>query len=335
MAATNTRRNTSFWIIILILVFILGFSLMLNLTALRLLSRNMPEKMTGDGEDEFPQFTEIHSQGSGGPKAVRIAFSGILTHQDNSSWLGMMDPVDSLLRQIRAARQDPDVTAILLEVDSPGGGVTAADEVYQELMLFKKSREDRILTVLVQDMAASGGYYISLPADRIIAQPTAIVGSIGVLIQSLNISDLSQKIGIADTTIKSGKNKDMLNPFQPVNEEQVELLQQTVDAMYDRFLSLVEQHRPIQKNDLKKLADGRIFTARQALNHKLVDGIGYWDDAVNQTAKLAGADDLLIVRYETKRSFLESLMGVRFTPPGLQSLLTGSATPRRLFLWRP
>jgi protease IV len=227
------------------------------------------------------------------------------------------------------------VAAIILEVDSPGGEVTAADEIHRELMLFKQSRKDRKMTVLVHDMAASGGYYISVPADRIIAQPTALIGSIGVLLQTLNIQGLSEKIGVTDTTIKSGKNKDMLNPFHPVDPEQVALLQESIDVMHARFVDLVAQGRLLKKSDLKPLADGRIFTAEEALKHNLIDGIGYWDEVFDATCDLLGVEDILVVTYEVEKSLFDVLMGVRSPLPGLQSLFSAAATPRRLYLWRP
>jgi protease IV len=335
MYAPSRCRHWPFWIVIVALAVILGLSLLLNLTAVGLLtgSANTSGSRTG-GEDEFPQFTETHSYGSGTTKVARIWFSGILTRQLDGGWLGTTDPVEDTLRQIRAARQDDKVAAILLEVDSPGGEVTAADEIYRELQLFKASRKNRKITVLIHDLAASGGYYISLPADRIIAQPTALIGSIGVIMQTLNIQGLSEKIGVTDTTIKSGKHKDLLNPFHPVDPEQIALLQDSVDSMYDRFLDLIAQGRHLKKSDLRPLADGRIFTAEDALKHKLIDGIGYWDEAMAETADLLGAKDLYVVTYNVEQTFFDILMGVRAPLPSWQSLLTAAATPRRLYLWR-
>jgi protease IV len=332
--SSSKRRYWPLWIVILLLAGTLGISLLLNLTAVSLLKGSPKSGHDGEGEDEFPKFTETHSYGSGTTKVVRIWFTGILTRQLDGGWLGATDPVEDALRQIRAARQDSDVAAILFEVDSPGGEVTAADEIHRELQLFKESRPDRKITVLVHDLAASGGYYISLPADRIIAQPTALIGSIGVIMQTLNIQGLSEKIGVTDTTIKSGKNKDLLNPFHPADPEQIALLQESVDAMYDRFLDLIAKGRHIKKADLKPLADGRVFTAEEALKHKLIDGIGYWDEAMDETCALLGVDDLHVVTYRAEKGFLDQLLGVRFPLLGLKSLLSAAASPRRLYLWR-
>ena len=332
--APSKCRHGSFWVVIIALATTLCISLLINLTAVGLMKGSTVKTLDSAGEDEFPQFTETHSYGSGTTKVVRIWFSGVLTRQLDGGWLGSTDPVEACIRQIRAARQDDEVAGILLEVDSPGGEVTAADEIHRELTLFKESREDRKITVLVHDMAASGGYYISLPADRIIAQPTALIGSIGVIMQTLNIQGLSEKIGVTDTTIKSGKNKDLLNPFHPVDPEHVKVLQDSVDAIYDRFLDLVAQGRSLPKEDVKPLADGRIFTAEEALNLKLIDGIGYWDEAMNETSTLLGVDDLFVVTYNVDLSFFDQLMSVQSPLPNLKSLLSAAGTPRRLYLWR-
>ena len=333
---TPKCRHWPFWIVILALAAILGVSLLINLAAVGMLTGTGETTLTrGEGEDEFPQFTEKHSYGTGTTKVARIWYTGILTRELDGDWLGAVDPVEDCLRQIRAARQDDKVDAILLEVDSPGGEVTAADEIYRELQLFKESRETRKIVVLVHDLAASGGYYISLPADRIIAQPTALIGSIGVIMQTLNIQGLSEKIGVTDTTIKSGKHKDMLNPFHPVDPEEVALLQGSVDAMYSRFVDLVAKGRHLRKSDLATLTDGRLFTADEALKHRLIDAIGYWDEAFNETCDLLGVDDLYVVTYQTEKTFLETLLGARARLPSLQALFSAAATPRRLYLWRP
>lgn len=338
MSASSARsgRPGAFWIVFFALVAVLGISLMLNLTAVGLLAGRAPAAPDdGYGEDEFPQFSETHSYGAGTAKVVRIWFTGVLARELDVGWFGTVDPVEECLRQIRAARQDDEVAGILFEVDSPGGEVTAADEIHRELTLFKESRADRKIVVLVHDLAASGGYYVSVPADRIVAQPTALVGSIGVILQTLNVQGLSEKLGVTDTTIKSGKNKDLLNPFRPVDPEQVALLQESIDAMHARFVDLVAQGRGLKKSDVRPLADGRVYTADEALKLKLIDAIGYWDEAFDAMAGLLGEEDLYVVTYQAKKTFFEELVGARPRLPDLRALWAGAAAPRRLYLWRP
>jgi len=338
MTMTPSRpacRHWPFWAAIAALAAILGLSLLINLAAVGVLAGSSRSGPSTQGEDEFPAFAETHSWGTGTAKVVRIAFTGILTRQLDGGLFGSTDPVDATLRQIRAARQDDDVAGILLEIDSPGGEVTASDEIHRELMRFKESRDGRVLTVLVHDLAASGGFYIALPADRIVAQPTAMVGSIGVLMQTLNIQGLGEKLGVTDTTIKSGRNKDMLNPFRPVDPEQVRLLQTAVDTMHDRFVELVAEGRNLSKTKVRALADGRLFTAREALDLRLVDAIGYWEDALAETAGLLGVETVRVVAYRDDTGLLAQFFGVRSPLPGLHALLSAAAVPRRLYLWRP
>lgn len=288
----------------------------------------------GKGTDEFPTFSETHSYGQGTTKVVRIAMNGVLSRNTESSLFASVNPLRNAIRQIRAARQDPKVAGIILEVDSPGGELTAADEFYDELLRFRQSREDRRVLVLVHGMAASGGYYIALPADHIMAQPTAIIGSIGVILQSFNLKELGDRIGVKDTTIKSGAHKDLLNPLREPDAEELALLQDNIDAMYARFLQLIYAHRNIPMEQLRQLADGRIFTAEQAKDANLVDAIGYWPDALAACARLLRVEDLYVVTYRANTGFFEMM----FQP--MEALLHHiqmqfPMQPKMQALWQP
>ena len=325
---------------------LLCFSLLLNCTAVDIVRRNAGGHAFGigmAGEDEFPDFDEVLSYGtlsSNSVKVVRIPFSGVIMRTDAESGLfPRTDPVEQLLRKIRAARLDPEVSGLLLEIDSPGGAVSVVDEIHHEITRFKDSDPDRKVVVLVRDVAASGGYYIALPADAIVAQPTAIVGSIGVILQAYNLQSLAEKVGVTDVTIKSGANKDLLNPFRPVDPEQVAILQKSVDATYDRFVSLVSAARGIPEEELRaSIADGRVFDAADALSCKLVDLLGYREDAIDRLAAELGADadDLCIVTYKEETGFFASLFGEMASP--VDRLKAGAAslrTPRLQYLWQP
>lgn len=327
--------HTGFWVVITLLLFSLLVSLFINGGLfLSLVARGGGRDHGKKGEDEFPKFTEQWSYGTGDVKAVRIAVEGVIFRERDSGLFGARyDPVEIVLRQVRAARNDEDVGAIILEVDSPGGGLTASDEIYKALVDFKASDTNRKLVVHVKDLAASGGYYVSAPADWILAEPTALVGSIGVILQTLNWKMLSEKIGVTDTTIKSGENKDLLNPFRDVPPEQLAMLQDIIDRLYHRFFTIVQEARGIDAETLKPLADGRIFTTEQALEHKLIDGIGYWEDAVTKTAELLGKPSVKVVRYEYHPGFFELLSQAR-SPLTLRGVLNAQ-TPRPMLLWKP
>jgi protease-4 len=239
------------------------------------------------------------------------------------------DMVESVLSQIRAATIDGQVEAILLEVDSPGGAVTPSDEIYAALEQFKREDESRIVMVFVRDLCASGGYYAAMAGDYIMAEPTAIVGSVGVIMQTLNMEGLGEKLGLSSVTIASGANKDMLNPFEPVDPLHIEMLQALVNSMQDRFATIVEDSRGL---DSRELLDGRVFNVSQALEYNLIDGVGYLQDAVDKLADLLDVDDLYIVRYTRPMTFFESMFGAKSPKiPDFQAV----QAPRFLYLWKP
>jgi len=333
------RSTAVFWIFIALLSFGLLVSLGLNtglFVALMAKGGHHPGHALTEsrGVDEFPDLTEVWSYGAGEVKAARIAVHGVIMRGSEETLLGPTpDMVESIHQQIRTAQNDDAIRAILLEVDSPGGGVTASDEIYAALMDFKASREDRRILVYIRDLAASGGYYVAAAGDWLLAEPTSIIGSIGVIMQSLNMKGLSEKIGVRDVTIKSGANKDLLNPFNDVSPEQRALLQEVIDASYERFVGLVQLSRGLEPEKLRELADGRIFIADQALNHKLIDQIGYWDDAVTKLAELLEEDSVRIIRYEAQPDFLGWLSRVQLNLN--PSAWLRPAPARMQYLWQP
>ncbi|HOW98378.1 MAG TPA: signal peptide peptidase SppA [Kiritimatiellia bacterium] len=335
MDKTHSGSHVGFWAVILLLLIALVGSLAMNAGLLlgRALTGWSPEEE--EAEDEFPAFDEVWSWGEGEAKVVRIPIQGELFHyvSEGSLFSPSFDPIESILRQIRAAQNDEDVVALILEVSSPGGDMTSADEIYQAVQKFKASGEDRRVIAHVQDLAASGGYYAILPADRIVAEPTAMLGSIGVIMQTLNWKTLGEKLGIADTTIKSGEHKDLLNPFREVSEEQRAILQKIVDSAYSRFFDLVVTNRGVEPAKLRELADGRVFDASVALEGGLIDDIGYWTDVLDQLPEVTGEDSVKIVRYSHSLTFSDWLGSVhaRFRwPRWIQS-----DAPRLMYLWRP
>ena len=327
-------RHTGYWIVIILLALGLGMSLVahLGLSVGRALN-SLRAAETG-GKDEFPRFTETWSFGGGETKVVRIALDGIIMREADGGFFFMgPDKVEHVLRQVQAASQDEEVRAIILEVNSPGGAVTPSDEIHAALRAFRESRADRRVLAFVRDLAASGGYYVAAAADRIVSEPTALVGSIGVIMEALNWNTLTDKIGVDATTIKSGRNKDLLNPFEPVNPEHVQILQALVDDAYARFRDLVAKSRGFAAEKAAAIADGRVFPASRAREEGLIDAIGYWEAAVEETARLLGEEEIKVVRYESAGTFLDKLLAVR--APTLRSLVPAAQGPRLMYLWRP
>ncbi len=284
------------------------------------------------GEDEYPDMVETWSAGDGDVKVVRIPVTGMIMLGGNDWYAGNATTV---LRSIRRATHDSEVAGLILEIDSGGGGITDSDIIYKALLDFKAAREGRAVVTLMGDIAASGAYYIALASDCILAHPTTLTGSIGVIMQSYNFKALAEKLGVRDVTIKSGANKDMLNPFQDVKPEQQELLQQVIGAMHERFVSLVAENRRLPKETVATLADGRVFLADDALRNKLIDGIGYSADAQRKIAELLGTDAVIVYRYDEHVTLMDL-----FSRPGLgvsldlnRLLREGEKDARLMFRW--
>lgn len=326
----NNGSKVGCWIAIAILVLMLFGSFLANIGLTAAVLAGSSAGYSDYPVDAEPNLDEIWSQGYGETKVVRIGLSGVIMRGQPERLFGSgNDMVESILSQILAARLDPAVRAILLEVDSPGGAVTPSDEIYTALRQFKESAEDRVVVVFIRDLGASGAYYAAMAGDYIMAEPTAIVGSVGVIMQTLNMKGLADMIGLKSVTIASGANKDMLNPLKEVDPQHLEMLQELVDEMQNRFAGIVMDSRGIES---RTLLDGRVFTADQAMNDNLIDGIGYWQEAVEQLKILLGVDDVYIIRYAEKQGFFDALFAAK--SPKLPDINT-MESPRFLYLWKP
>src|SRR6201997_3955938 len=203
--------------------------------------------------------------------------------------------VDDLRAALQQAREDSRVKAIVLEIDSPGGEVTASDEIYSAVV---KTRARKPVVVYMDSLAASGGYYVSCGGKFLMANETTITGSIGVIIQTLNYEQLFNKIGLASVVFKSGKFKDMLNGARPITPEERELVQNFIMKTYDKFLGIVAKERSLPADLLRNtIADGRILSGKEAFEHKLIDGLGELDDAFSKAKQLGNAPDAKVVKY--------------------------------------
>lgn len=321
------------WIAIVLLSVALFWSVILNLGLLALFGSGAAKEEYEYPVDEAPEFEEIWSYGSVDAydnKVVRIDLSGVIMRGQRERLFGHdPDMVDSVLSQIRAARNDPDVKAILLEVNSPGGAITPSDEIYMALKMFRHSRDDRKVMVFIRDLGASGAYYAAMAGDYIIAEPTSVIGSVGVIMQSYNMKELGDKIGLKAVTIASGDNKDILNPFEEVDPRHVEMLQDLINEMQDRFASIVMESRDLNS---RELLDGRVFSAEKAMHHGLIDHVGYWPEAVEALKALLGEEEVYMVRYSEKMDFFDALFGSK--TPRIPRVHLGDS-PSFLYQWKP
>ena len=219
---------------------------------------------------------------------------------------------------ISEATKDESIKAVVIDVDSPGGAVGASQEIYRTI---EKSREKKPVIVSMGNVAASGGYYISAPANVIYANPGTITGSIGVIIQHVDVSEILNKFGVKVNTIKSGANKDILYPTKPLLPEQKALLEKTVMDVYDQFLDAIVRYRPIKKDVLKSYADGRVFSGNEAKALGLVDKIGNIQDAISEAKKLGKLEeDAPVIELKPKKPLLDELMNSKF---GMEKVRSG------------
>src|ERR1700690_265130 len=211
----------------------------------------------------------------------------------------------TVVEEIKGYVKDSSVRAIVLRVDSPGGGVGPSQEIYNEV---KKARAVKKVVVSMGSVAASGGSYISAPADRIVANPGTITGSIGVIMVVPNLKGLLEKVGIKTEVVKSGKNKDLASVFRGIGDEERQIIQGVMDDVHEQFIAAVAEGRRMEMDKTRKISDGRIFSGRQAIGVGLVDEIGDLDDAVKVAGKLAGIDGEPQVVSKSEKGVISKLL---------------------------
>jgi len=218
----------------------------------------------------------------------------------------ILDSTD-VIEELKEYSKDRSVKAIVLRVDSPGGGVAPSQEIYEEIL---KIKEKKKVVVSMGSVAASGGYYISVPADIIVANAGTLTGSIGVIMEIPNVSDLMEKIGIETQVVKSGRHKDIASVFKSLTLEEKEILQTVLDDVHDQFIEAVSEARGMEYEVVRKLSDGRIFTGRMAKELGLVDELGNLEDAIMLAGKLTGIEgEPKVVYKEEEFSFIDILRG--------------------------
>lgn len=249
------------------------------------------------GEKKIKEVVLVKSRAKA--KILIVDVAGIL---GTTLSYGLLDREGDILSQVyhrlQLAAEDPDVRGVILRVDTPGGEVTASDILYNEIVKFRERTTKPVVT-LMMGLATSGGYYVALGTDYIIAHPSTITGSIGVISVFPNLKELFSKIGVEVNVIKSGDLKDSGSAFREMTEEEKALFQGIIDELYQRFLDVVLYGRDnaLSLDELKTLADGRIYTAQQAIKLRLVDEIGYFDNALAKVKTLAQVRDAKVISY--------------------------------------
>ncbi len=284
-------------------------------------------------------YDEEYVSGEGSDKVAVIPVQGAIASADSS--LGGAQPTvtpEGLADALAQAADDDGVQAVVLEVNSPGGGVTASDEMHQSIVDFKKNT-DKPVVVSMGDTAASGGYYISTAADEIVANETTLTGSLGVIFQLNNFEELADKYGYKQVVIKSGEFKDIGNAFRQITPEEREIFQSLVDESYAEFVDVISSGRGIPKDRVREIADGRIYSGQRAKELGLVDSFGGLDEASAEARKLANAGQATVVRYIQAPTFTDTLLsGLSPQPTAAERLVQESGLslePKPYYLYLP
>jgi len=240
-------------------------------------------------------FFGMNKSQAGESVIVIVPVSGMITVSEQGQILGSSSS-DRLVRHLKALSEREEVKAVVLRINSPGGSVGAVQEVYDEVLRLKKAGKK--VVVSMGDVAASGGYYIAAPADKILADPGTLTGSIGVILQVGNFQELFKKIGVKIEAIKSAEHKDIASPFRTMTESERKILQSVISDAYGQFVQAVVQGRKLPLEKVLTLADGRIYTGNQARAQGLIDDLGNLETAITQAQEIAGIKDKPRVIYD-------------------------------------
>ncbi|MFJ7927565.1 signal peptide peptidase SppA [Peribacillus sp. NPDC096448] len=244
----------------------------------------------------------------------------------------------AFMDKLKMAEENDDIKGIILRVNSPGGGVVESAEIHEKILDIKKVKKP--VYVSMGSMAASGGYYISAPADKIYASPETMTGSLGVIMQGYNYEKLAKKYGVEFQTIKSGPHKDIMSPTREMTGEEREILQEMIDNSYDQFVKIIADGRGMTEKEVREIADGRIYDGRQAIENHLIDDFGHLDDVIAAMKTDIGKKDAQVIRYTDEVGFgslfsmgAQKMLGNDVETAVLTKILSSSNSPRLMYLY--
>ncbi len=273
-------KKQTFGCLVAALIVVLAASVFVNLVLL--LAQSTPQTTRSL---TFQSFQKVSLKGSDKDNQIAVVrLYGVISYGVPGAATDSM--VDDIVQQLRQVREDNRVKAVIVQIDSPGGEVTASDVIYNAI---KKTDEIKPVIVYMDSVAASGGYYSAVGGRYIMANETTITGSIGVIIQTYNLTEVSDKIGLRVLTLTSGDMKDVLNPFREPREGELEFVQGLIDESYFKFLDIVATERGMDPVEMRQeVADGRILSGSRALKAGLIDATGYFEDSIEEARTIAG-----------------------------------------------
>ncbi len=336
-------RGVSFFVAIFlgILLFVSGgLNVLLLLLSLgSFASAGLGGLADGDGTALGYDLVRVGGEATATAKVLRIPIEGAIAEAQSAVLGGSGGTVSQVRRALRYAAGDEAVHGLILAIDSPGGGVTDADEIYQLLRRFKQEHPHVRIVALFGDIAASGGYYVACAAERIVARRSTITGSIGVIMSAWNFSEAAKKFGVEQVAIKSAHTpfKDILSPTRPMTEAEQAMLTGIVDELYMQFVDVVDEGRAqLDRDQVMALATGAIYSAQQARANHLIDEIG---DAESVEASFRAVEPVQIVEYRRRPTLRDLLIGASAAPQldpqaAVARLLTQATGPRFLYYWQ-
>ncbi len=243
------------------------------------------------------------------------------------------------LQSITYAGEDDSVDGIILHVNTPGGGVVESAEIHARLVEIQE-KYNKPLYISMGNTAASGGYYVAAPADKIVAHPATLTGSIGVIMESINYAELADKLGIDFNTIKSGEFKDIMSGSRTMTDDEEEILQTMIDELFDEFVQVIVDGRGMSEEEVRTLADGRIYTGKQAKENGLIDELGSLEDTITLMENDYALENAQVVQYEVNQGFwsllnysAQNIFKKDSELQGIMNLIRDSSGPRAMYLY--
>ena len=316
------------WAFLLLVTFVISSACGIFLTLKPVTACDTKETQAEEKTDK----TAFSRNKKGKGDVAWIKVRGVIAQDDSSGPFSSPSGASAVAKKIREAGEDKDIKAIVIDINSPGGTVASVQNIYSEILNAKKNKK---VIALFRDVAASGGFYIAMAADKIVAEPGTITGSVGVIMQASNVEGLFDKIGVKVTPITSGKYKDIGSAYRPMSDAEKALLQDMVDDTYTQFFAAVKAGRPnVPADVLTEYTDGRIFTGQRAYNLGFIDKLGGEEDALKLAGELAGIKDPKIVssRSDNFRDFLFSVSS-SMDNKSIVKQLESMATPSVAYLW--
>jgi len=328
----NTKRWVALVLVICLVFISIGFRFAMNVA-----SGFFDEFMEAFDTSNFEE--HIISEGNMNKRIAVLNLEGII--QNSESMWGAGYDHQLFLKMIEHAAEDPTVKGVVLRVDSPGGAVVETAQIHESLVNLQEEY-DTPFYVSMGNTAASGGYYVAAPSEKIFAEAATLTGSIGVIMESINYAELAENYGVRFNTIKSGKHKDILSPSREMTKEEEEILQSMVDEMYDDFVQVIVEGRQMDESKVRELADGRVYTGKQAKENNLVDEVGSLKDTIGAMKDDYNLSNAQVIQYGTLFDSKLSVFGVNIQNlfkekqteiDKVLSLLNESDKPRAMYIY--